>query len=456
MLLIGPVVGLPDQSGQHRLARRATPSDLSMVKAGLLVKNGKQTSCALGILDNQASIVSADCLNYKANGQVDMSVIYEAFINAAYDGSPARHAVLNVTIHPSYNPTTKANNVAVIQYNGGSTNAWHNYNAIGPDTWSNIVYSQQYISEIDTLTWATPQVYSQGSADSMCEQLSPLYTANEKDYTCSSGTLSPPSSSLSSCSVPYQMAYGLIGTTLFPAAIFSHVVVQGGSNLCQYSNQRSYYTMMSDYLMFASTVLNRTVYYYSGGNSTQPQQNPGYSMALPTGSSPSSAAVVGGDMYAKQSTGTPTSSSYRMSSSGQQRPTSVVESTSSSAPSDDPSSDGSSSGMSHRTIAIVAACSAVGALLLAVAAFFTVRWWRAHVARTRDPYKEAAAQRMLADGLGGASLPEEHFDALAPPPAYHPEEERRLSAARTPGTTEEIMPLPPSARNEDTYPDEKA
>ncbi|KAJ2471531.1 hypothetical protein GGI02_002208 [Coemansia sp. RSA 2322] len=301
------------------------------------------------------------------------------------------------------------------------------------------------------MTWDTPQVYSQGSPDSMCEQLSPVYRANELGYTCSSGLLQP-TSSLGSCGVPYQVAYGLIGTTLFQTGIFSHVVVQGGSDLCRYTNQRSYYTLMSDYLMFASTVLNRTVYYYSSNNVTTPQNDANYSMEPPTDLLSGSVVVLGGDMYARQVEETTTSSR-------QQTSTSAIETVTSSDLSDEFSDDlsgsDSSGSTSNRTTVIVAVCSAVGALLLAVATYFAVRWWRAHVARTRDPYMETAAQRMLADDLGGASLPEDHFNALVAPPAYHPAEGRQLPVARNLDTVEELSPLPSLASSNDGYANEK-
>ncbi|KAJ2467738.1 hypothetical protein GGI03_001398 [Coemansia sp. RSA 2337] len=135
-------------------------------------------------------------------------------------------------------------------------------------------------------------------------------------------------------------------------------------------------------------------------------------------------------MYPKQpSTTSPTSSfPSRTSTSPSQTPTGN--------PSNEKEPE-SNSGMSKRSIAIVAACSAVGSLLLAVGVVFLVRWWRGHLKRTRDPYKETAAQEILANDLGGASMPgggnlrsmTEIVDVAytnPPPPAYPANEHRVL------------------------------
>ncbi|KAJ1843674.1 hypothetical protein LPJ73_005419 [Coemansia sp. RSA 2703] len=65
------------------------------------------------------------------------------------------------------------------------------------------------------------------------------------------------------------------------------------------------------------------------------------------------------------------------------------------------------SGLSSKTKIIAGVCSAVGGVILLGAVFLLVRWWRKHgkVRRQRDPYKETAAQKILADDLGGASVP---------------------------------------------------
>ncbi|KAJ2335933.1 hypothetical protein GGH91_005370, partial [Coemansia sp. RSA 2671] len=139
-------------------------ADLAQIKGGVLVKNGKQTSCGLGLLDNMASYVSANCLDFK-NGKVDGNIIYEVYIDSGYDKTATRAMVQNITVHPKYNPSTMANNIALIEFNLGNDVTWYNYNAIGRASWSEIIYAQRYVSDMNQMTWATPQISPQAPND---------------------------------------------------------------------------------------------------------------------------------------------------------------------------------------------------------------------------------------------------------------------------------------------------
>ncbi|KAJ2890182.1 hypothetical protein GGI21_006266, partial [Coemansia aciculifera] len=368
----------------------------------------------------------------------------------------SRYTIDTITVHPSYDPVTKANNVALVQYNKGSTVTWFNYNAIKPTNWTGIIYAQRYLSDVNGMAWATPKVYTQSNTgdSTLCPQLSPLYKANEGSMACSSGVSTSPSASLSSCSVPYQVAYAFFSNTatyVYQAGFFSHAVVESGTDMCKYGQQRSYYTLISDYLEFAVATLGRTVYYYNPNNATMPQTNLGFTMTLPTSAAPAGANMLSGDFYANQTT-TPSqtsSSSSRTISS----PTSSATNTSSSDNSDSGNSDGGG-GMSKRTIAIVAACSAVGSVLLLTGSFFLVRWWRGHLKRTRDPYKETAAQEILANDLGGATIPGEYNNGgggSTPPPYIDTESPRSRASA----IVSVVMEMPsPHSMNNDEYPSE--
>ncbi|KAJ2030261.1 hypothetical protein IWW57_001274 [Coemansia sp. S610] len=458
-LALAAAVAVPSTASvlPRRQDARASPTDIFKIKGGLLVKNSKQTSCGLGILDNMAALVSADCLDY-TSGKVNYTTKYEAFVDAGYNGATGRYKVQTITVHPSYDAKTKANNVAVIQYNSGSKVLWYNYNAIEPDSWDEYVYVQRYLSDVDGMAWATPKVYSQSNADSTCSQLSPVYKANKEGFACGSGLVSAPSL-LGACDVPYQMVYAkLSGSYVYQAGFFSHAAIEDGKNLCKYGSQRSYFTLFSDYLAFANSVTNRTVYYFSDDNSTTPQTDPKYAMAKPS-STVSDVVLLSGDMYAKQP-GVESSAATSLS-----RSSPLASPTSSPTPSPSPTSDPpreeepvTESGMSKRSIAIVAACSAIGSLLLAVGGFFLVRWWRGHLQRTRDPFKETAAQEFLANDLGGASMPVGHgnlrsmteiVDApfIVPPPAYPVNEPRIL-------VVEEMQS--PNSLVSNEYPNEKS
>ncbi|KAJ2864459.1 hypothetical protein GGH94_002911 [Coemansia aciculifera] len=414
--------------------------DLSKIKGGILVKDGKQTSCGLGLIDNMASFVSADCLDYK-DGKVDQDTVYEVYIDTGYDATASRATVQNITVHPKYNPSTMANNVALIEFNLGSSVSWYNYNAIGRKSWTEIVYAQRYIADVNNMAWAAPQISSQASSDAKCSSLSSLFDSNQNGASCNGVLTTSPSPDMSKCNVPYQIAYAIIGKSLFPAGIYSYSVVEGGGDLCSNSSKiRNYYTLVDDYLVFANVALNRTVHYYRTENTTVPQPDPNYAMAEPSAAQPSGAALVAGNYYSRQ-TGTnfasqvptpiaqPTSSSMTPQASSSSKTEQI---SSSSSPDRGSPDEGSVEGLSKNEVIIVAVSCSVGSLLIALILFFVIKQWKASLRRRHDPFKEASAQLILAEGLGGAYVPgherpsaeviEDPIDNQ-PPPAY-PMDER--------------------------------
>ncbi|KAJ2584071.1 hypothetical protein GGH95_000627 [Coemansia sp. RSA 1836] len=427
-------------------------SEIFKIKGGLLVKNGKQTSCGLGMLDNKASLISAACLDF-VKGKVDTSTKYEVFVDGGFNGATARFVIQNITVHPSYDPATKANNVALVQYNKDAEVLWFNRNAVGLSDWTGLLYTQRYLSDIEGMAWATPKVKPENSiGDTTCSKLSPVYKANTKSFTCSSVLSTAPSASLSSCDVPYQAVYAVFSEAyVYQAGFFSHVVVTEGENLCKNGGQRSYFTLISDYLTFARTELNRKVYYYNPDNGTIPQTDVDYAMTKPSGSV-TGVVMLSGNMYTNQSTPSFTSALLSRTATSSETPTNNPPGEK------EPSEDsGGSSGLSKRSIAIVAACSAVGSLIIAVGAFFLVRWWRGNLKRTRDPYKETAAQEILANDLGGATVPGggggNNYTSMldvsyAAPPAYLAND-----SSRGPDVVE--MPSPHSPASSIEYPNEK-
>ncbi|KAJ1720632.1 hypothetical protein LPJ53_004761 [Coemansia erecta] len=404
-------------SRHPRLMARATASDLDNVKAGVLVKDGTQTSCALGLLDNKASLISADCLDF-SNGSVDKSVTYEAYINAGWDGVSSKYTVANITVHPNYDERTKANNIALIQFNTNSNISWYNYNAVIRHDWSNLVYVQYSLSDIVSMKWNTPTLYSEDNVDdTQCGSFSPVYNESSADYVCSKDTITTvPSGVDAPCRIVYGMVYGEIDGSMYPAGFLSHVAVKGGNSLCSFTDQRAYYTLISDYLMFATTALNREVYYYSKDNVTEPQQNPYYAMEVPSSAAPSGVTNIGGNIYAKQAAETPAAETPVETPVGESH---------------------EDSGLSSKTKIIIGVCSALGGLILLAAVLLLVRWWRKHgkIRQQRDPYKETTAQEILAGDLGGASVPNLRPSRVAatttdpliaayerPPPAYRADE----------------------------------
>ncbi|KAJ2364523.1 hypothetical protein H4S02_000424 [Coemansia sp. RSA 2611] len=367
-------------SGNPRLSPRQSLQDLAKVKGGIFVKNGNQTTCGLGFIDNKAAFVSADCLDY--DGQtVKMSTNYEVYVDSAFTGSSEHYSVTNVTVHPSYNPQTRANNIAILEFNDNANVSWYNYNAIAPSKWSTLVYVQRYLTDVSTATWGTPKLLTKGiGAVSTCTDMSPLFSANKNDMMCDQVVADSPSDTLSQCKVPYPAIYVMFNGILYQAGIFNYAVITDDDSLCNDNSAPAYYTLLGNYIAFAYTTLNRTVYYLKVDNTSKPQTDPGYAMD-DASDSDSRHIQLGGDFYARQG--------------------GVLSSESNGANPDDKPSSG---GLSKTATIIVAVCSAVGGLMLAVALYFAIRWWRAHIRRARDPLKETNAQELF-DELPGTTIP---------------------------------------------------
>ncbi|KAJ2658331.1 hypothetical protein IWW48_004097 [Coemansia sp. RSA 1200] len=123
------------------------------IKGGVLVKNGKQTSCELGAIDSTAAFVAAPCLDLTGN-TVDTNTTYEVYLDTGIDSKSAKYTVESITVHPEYNSTTFLNPVAVLQFNKNSSENWSNPIAIDRNnSWGDVVLSRRGLADLGTMEW---------------------------------------------------------------------------------------------------------------------------------------------------------------------------------------------------------------------------------------------------------------------------------------------------------------
>ncbi|KAJ2393671.1 hypothetical protein H4S02_000033 [Coemansia sp. RSA 2611] len=128
------------------------------VKGGILVRDGKRTSCELGVVDSQSAIVSALCMGFTASDETLSDVKFEAYLDAGGDGEYAKYSVEKVTVHPHYNSTTFANDIAIISYNSGGNVKWQN--PIAPVygyKWDSVAFVRRSLLDMEKPTWDTLQ-----------------------------------------------------------------------------------------------------------------------------------------------------------------------------------------------------------------------------------------------------------------------------------------------------------
>ncbi|KAJ2544645.1 hypothetical protein EV175_005881, partial [Coemansia sp. RSA 1933] len=90
---------------------------------------------------------------YESGLTLNTSTSYDTYVNAGIDGKADKYEVYGITVHPSYSPTTKANNIAAIQFNKGQDIVWNNTVAIGREFyWGDMVYSRSSITNVDSMT----------------------------------------------------------------------------------------------------------------------------------------------------------------------------------------------------------------------------------------------------------------------------------------------------------------
>ncbi|KAJ2505852.1 hypothetical protein H4217_009147, partial [Coemansia sp. RSA 1939] len=122
------------------LAVRDTNTDISSTKGGILVKNGKQTSCELGVIDSKAAFVAAPCLDF-SEGVLEKNTTYEVYLDAGINNTPAKYTVDSITVHPKYDNYSLLNPVAILQFNKESTESWSNPIAIDRNnSWGDVLF----------------------------------------------------------------------------------------------------------------------------------------------------------------------------------------------------------------------------------------------------------------------------------------------------------------------------
>ncbi|KAJ2910787.1 hypothetical protein GGI21_000504 [Coemansia aciculifera] len=258
MLLLAAVT----TAESHGLSVRAVSSaDISTFRGATLVKNGQPTSCEFGLIDNQSAFLAANCLDF-VNGQVNQATKYEIYFDQAKGQPPGRATLINdkIQVHSLYNPTSFANNIAVVQFNFPDQGSWINYISVDSLEWTSLVNVRRQLLNPSTNSWGAPIVQTQSANNpSSCFTASALFTSNVRDMVCSVLSLSSPVSS--KCTAPYGTLYGVSKKSMAVSALYSHSVVYA-NDLCSGGNTFHYFTMLSNYTRFASAVLGRQVYEY--------------------------------------------------------------------------------------------------------------------------------------------------------------------------------------------------
>ncbi|KAI8321122.1 hypothetical protein GQ54DRAFT_298203 [Martensiomyces pterosporus] len=275
--------------------REVTSATIGSVVGAVLVKNGYQTSCEIVPIDNRAGFIAASCLDFQGS-QLANDTVYQIYLDNSLKTVSAQHTIEAIHVHPMYDASTFANNIAIVEFNTQAQKLWNNYIALDRNSWTNLTYVRRTMVDASAMFWAPhyldtrPQQSARG-----CKSASPVYAPNTSDFLCGNWSAQPVLNA--ACSMPFGSVIAFTGDDMAVAAIYSHSATSGKS-ICADKSQLHYYTLLTDYVMFACKVLRRSMDVYTRSPSYRPNTDADYMMrpASPAPTAPE-ITIYGGDAY---------------------------------------------------------------------------------------------------------------------------------------------------------------
>ncbi|KAI9470374.1 hypothetical protein BX667DRAFT_501985 [Coemansia mojavensis] len=264
----------------------------------LLVKNGKQTSCEIALIDNRAGFVAATCV-VDGSGNLDTNSRYEIYIDDGDNEKPKNAPIVSssIRVHPQFKMSNFANNIAIVQFSVDVKDSWSIKVAVDHGSWSSSLYVRRYMANKNAMRWAKPKTSRSSLTRPECAASSGLYASNYFDFRCSSDTAGTMVGS--QCGVPYGTVYGQVNDRLAIGGIYSHSVAEGDS-ICSSGRVVHYYLYLSNYLAFAQNVLGRGVLTLSTGNFAV-NSDAWYAMEPESFATPSGTRILGGNAFNRAS-----------------------------------------------------------------------------------------------------------------------------------------------------------
>ncbi|KAJ1724599.1 hypothetical protein LPJ53_001135 [Coemansia erecta] len=278
--------------------RTVTSSNLlNDFRGAVLVLGSLQTSCEVALLDSQNGVVAASCFKFLSSGKVDNSQDFKIGINDPSSSTSLVYTLDRIDVHPKYDSSTYANNIAIIGFNTDSRQSWEAWAAGDRSEWNSVFFTSRAMISVSKKTWNPTRVVTLG-LDSGCASASNLYKSNSDNMLCVSQAAVSLANSY--CDLPYGTAWGIYQPNdLAVGAIYSHSVITSDS-LCQATGTRYHiYTLIEPYLPWAGNVAGETFNLFTLDDYTS-SASKSFSMTSVSGSSISGSKIVTGDYYPMQ------------------------------------------------------------------------------------------------------------------------------------------------------------
>ncbi|KAJ2847243.1 hypothetical protein IWW36_003951 [Coemansia brasiliensis] len=384
-------------------------SVLGGVKGGILVKDGKRTSCELGVVDDQGSYVAKDCLDYTETRDINKDTKYEVYLDGGLDGKPAKYTVTNITAINTH-PRALANNFLFLHYNNGTSKKWSNM--VSPALsygWNAVVYVRRNLRDMETMEWDEPKFAELGTDyDQSCITMSGLFKANPSYFMCKPDVLPTPSNDLTPCPIPYGTVYGIVSRKAHLMGIHSFTNVVLNQTMCTSPKQRSYYTSLHRYNNYANEKLDWKMDYDPAvfGNDLSkypsdweiPEREDSYDVGLDI-------FVERGGFFKDQKPQIvfPPPETTSSSNEGNSNDTEDSLDNTDNSP-DDAESGSQNEDNKNRNAIIIGVCVGVGGLFIIIGIILYVWWWRERHMGSVDPMSRNEYQNMLETDLGTLSV----------------------------------------------------
>ncbi|KAJ1955663.1 hypothetical protein EC988_001761 [Linderina pennispora] len=405
--------------------RETTVAEINKFHGGVLLIDGKQTSCELALLSNRQAFVSASCINLDKRSEVDDITRYQAALDAG--GSPPNKEIVNIdkiVVNPQYQKDNYVSNLAIVFFNSQSKEKWTTPVDVLPEELTDRAYVRRSLSDVSKQEWNKPAITNGSKDDEGCEEASIQYASNRDDLWCSTATI--PSPVNSTCTVPYGVVYGLVKSDIAFTALYSHSAVYG-NNSCGSAKSFHYYIVLANFLEWANTVVPNRIPTFSSTGESAAVKDDWYGFENATAANPRGVSLISGDLYARNgrvdanSTSTVSTTSTGNDDSDDDGLLSVESSSAinGSQQTGDAQASHSSDTLKKGQIIAMAVSIPLAMVILIVVLFFLYKRWQRHKKTVSwDPNRESATMRAMALDLGQPEIPTSSTPAGARPPTY--------------------------------------
>ncbi|KAJ2761528.1 hypothetical protein IWQ57_006025, partial [Coemansia nantahalensis] len=133
-------------------------------------------------------VVAANCITGK-NGKP----VTDKLTIALYGATVSQVVtVARIVVHPSYNPATLANNIAVVVFSITGSTAPISVIPPGTSKWDDSCLVRRTLADPQRPKWNGPHLTRfQNNASDLCKVASPIYAANVGDYLCNNAVINP-------------------------------------------------------------------------------------------------------------------------------------------------------------------------------------------------------------------------------------------------------------------------